>query len=138
MGFRGENFHCLLTRTTYCPLSLQTITEKTFADRHKTAKFVKLFSLESFPLHGSCWQINNCESPLLYTEYFSAVKALCGHTPRQANTSFFDAFLKCNVEKAISGLVLCIVYTFYNSKNYYLLLLLSKKMLENISTLNTK
>jgi len=26
--------------------------EKTFADSHKTAKFVKVFSLESFPLYG--------------------------------------------------------------------------------------
>ena len=31
-----------------CRQSLQTIAEKTFADRHKTAKFANVFSLESF------------------------------------------------------------------------------------------
>ena len=47
MGFRGEHFHGLLTRTAYCPLSLQTITESTFADKITTAKFVKVFSIEN-------------------------------------------------------------------------------------------
>ena len=44
MEFRGENFRGLLACTAYC---LQTIAEKTFADRHKTVKFfAKVFSLE--------------------------------------------------------------------------------------------
>ena len=30
--------------------------EKTFANSHKTAKFTKLFSLESFPLYGILFQ----------------------------------------------------------------------------------
>ena len=30
----------------------QNFAEKTFANTHKTAKFTKLFSLESFPLYG--------------------------------------------------------------------------------------
>ena len=52
MGFGRVNFRGLFARTAFCPLSLQTIAEKTFADRHKTAKFTKVFSLESFPLYG--------------------------------------------------------------------------------------
>ena len=35
-----------------CRSSLQTIAEKTFADRHEKAKFAKVFSLESFPLYS--------------------------------------------------------------------------------------
>ena len=54
MGFRGENFlHVLLACTAYCAPSLQTIAQKTIIDTHKTAKFVKVFSLESFPLYGT-------------------------------------------------------------------------------------
>ena len=34
------------------PTVYQAFAEKTFADRHKTVKFAKLFSLESFPLYG--------------------------------------------------------------------------------------
>ena len=33
-------------------ISLQTITETNFADRHKTAKFAKAFSLKSFLLYS--------------------------------------------------------------------------------------
>jgi len=32
--------------------SPQNFTAKTFVDSHKTAKFAKVFSLESFPLYG--------------------------------------------------------------------------------------
>ena len=39
--------------TMYCRPSLKTMAEETFADRHKTAKFAKVFSLESFPLYGN-------------------------------------------------------------------------------------
>ena len=51
MRFHRENIRGLLTCTTYCPPSLQTIAEKTFTDRHKTVKFAKVFSLENFPLY---------------------------------------------------------------------------------------
>ena len=45
----GENFRGLLVRTTYCPLSLQTITEKAFADRYKTAKSAESVLPRKFP-----------------------------------------------------------------------------------------
>ena len=51
MEFRRENFRGLLACTAYCRPSLQTIVEKSFTDWHKTAKFAKVFSLESFPLY---------------------------------------------------------------------------------------
>ena len=35
--------------------SLQTITEKIITDRRKTAKFAKVFSLESFPLYSTMY-----------------------------------------------------------------------------------
>ena len=35
MEFFGENFRGLLTCNSYCPLTLQTITEKTFAKNQK-------------------------------------------------------------------------------------------------------
>ena len=53
---KQRNICRLLAHTVYCPLSVQTIVEKTFADRYKTAKFAKSLSLESFPLHN----INYC------------------------------------------------------------------------------
>ena len=53
LRFHGENFRGLLARTAYCLPFLQTIAEKTFADRHKRAKFLKVFPLESYPLHGN-------------------------------------------------------------------------------------
>ena len=52
MEFRGEKFRGLLACTAYYRLSLQPIAEKTFADRHKTAKFAKVFSLENFLLYS--------------------------------------------------------------------------------------
>ena len=42
MKFRGENFRGLLTCTYCVDRALQTITEKTFPDRQKTAKFAKV------------------------------------------------------------------------------------------------
>ena len=36
---------------------LPNFTEKTFANSHKTAKFAKVFSLESFPLYGMCAKV---------------------------------------------------------------------------------
>ena len=63
--FAGENFHELVESTIFtektftdCSLVLPkdamplNFTEKTFAISHKTSKFVKVFSLESFPLYG--------------------------------------------------------------------------------------
>ena len=44
--FHRENFHGLFAG---CP---QISWEKTFANSHKTSKFAKVFSLESFPLYG--------------------------------------------------------------------------------------
>ena len=52
--FAEKTFMRLLARTTYCQSSLQTIMEKTFAERHRTVEFVKVFSLESFPLYSIC------------------------------------------------------------------------------------
>ena len=52
-------------------LLCQTIAEKTFADRHKTAKFAKVFSLESFPLYGTNLMIQSCilhRAILLFTK----------------------------------------------------------------------
>ena len=52
-------------------------TEKTFANSHKTSKFAKVFSLESFPLYGSeprsrleGWRVEGVsgyEAKLMYT-----------------------------------------------------------------------
>ena len=65
MEFRGENFRGLLASTAYCRPSLQTIAEKTFAERHKTAKFAKVYSLESFPLYCIC---KDAHTPIFITE----------------------------------------------------------------------
>ena len=54
MGFHRENFGGLFARTAYCIPSLQTITQKTFADRAQNREIrKKVFSLESFSLYGS-------------------------------------------------------------------------------------
>ena len=81
MGFHRENFRGLLTRIAYCHPIHQTIVEKTFADRNKTAKFVKVLSLDSFHgillifttctnmhihLDGSKWVLSNCNLHILY------------------------------------------------------------------------
>ena len=49
---REENFCGLLGTTNWVWVWLSIFAEKTFVDRHKTMKFVKVFSLESFPLCG--------------------------------------------------------------------------------------
>ena len=64
--FKGENFCKLAEKCDFhgetfadCSLVLQTDTkppnlmEKTIANSHKTLKFTKVFSLESFPLYNS-------------------------------------------------------------------------------------
>ena len=45
--FSGENFHRLLTFAMPKDATPPTFVEKTFAPSHKTAKFAKVFSLES-------------------------------------------------------------------------------------------
>ena len=49
--FRGD-FRGLLPFATPTDAMPPNFTEKTFANSHKTAKFAKVFSLESFPLYG--------------------------------------------------------------------------------------
>ena len=50
--FRGENFRRLLALATPKDTTPQNFMEKTFKISHKTPKFAKVFSLESFPLYG--------------------------------------------------------------------------------------
>ena len=52
-NFRGENFRGLLTSAAPKDATPPNFAEKTFANRHKTAKFAKVFSLKSFPLYGT-------------------------------------------------------------------------------------
>ena len=49
--FCGENFRRLLTSAVPKDATSPNFVEKTFANNHKTAKFAKVFSLESFPLY---------------------------------------------------------------------------------------
>ena len=51
-NFRGENFRGYLTFAAPKDATLPKFAEKTFANSHKNTQFVKLFSLESFPLYG--------------------------------------------------------------------------------------
>ena len=50
--FRGENFHRLLACAVPKDATHPNFMEKTFANSHKTTKFAKVFSLESFLLYG--------------------------------------------------------------------------------------
>ena len=52
-NFRRENFCGLLAFATPKNATPLKFHEKTFANSHKTAKFTKVFSLESFPLYGN-------------------------------------------------------------------------------------
>ena len=49
--FRRENFRGLLVCAAPKDAMPPNFTEKTFANSHKTGKFAKVFSLESFPLY---------------------------------------------------------------------------------------
>ena len=49
--FWGEKFHKLLACATQKDTTPPNFVEKTFTNSHKTAKFVKVFSLKSFPLY---------------------------------------------------------------------------------------
>ena len=51
--FHGENFHGLLACAAPKDATPQNFAEKTFTNSHKTTKFAKVFSLESFPLYGT-------------------------------------------------------------------------------------
>ena len=57
--FYEENFCGLLAFTAPMDATPPNFTDKTFTNTHKTAKFMKVFSLESFPLYGIC-QRRNC------------------------------------------------------------------------------
>ena len=53
--FWGENFHRLLAfAKPKDDATPPNFIEKSFANSHKTVKF-EVFSLESFPLYGTCW-----------------------------------------------------------------------------------
>ena len=51
-NFHGENLRGLLTSAVPKDATPPNFMEKTFANCHKTTKFAKVFSLESFPLYG--------------------------------------------------------------------------------------
>ena len=51
-GFHRENFRILLTFAVPKDATPPNFAEKTFVNSHKTAKFTKVFSLESFPLYS--------------------------------------------------------------------------------------
>ena len=51
--FPGENFHGLLTFAMPKDATPQILQGETFVYSHKTTKFAKVFSLNSFPLYGS-------------------------------------------------------------------------------------
>ena len=50
--FCGENFRGLLASAAPKDATPPNFAKITFANRHKTVKFAKVFSLESFPLYG--------------------------------------------------------------------------------------
>ena len=49
MRFFEETFCRLLDHSSFCPPRLQTFTEKTFTDRHKTNKLLRMFLPRKFP-----------------------------------------------------------------------------------------
>ena len=51
-NFHGENFCGLLTFAVPKDTTPPNFAEKTFANSHKTTKFAKVFSLESFLLYS--------------------------------------------------------------------------------------
>ena len=51
--FRGKNFCRLLTFAAPKDTMPPNFAENTFANSHKTARFAKVFSLESFPPYGT-------------------------------------------------------------------------------------
>ena len=64
-NFCGENFRRLLACAAPKVATHPNFAEKTFANSHKTAKFMKVFSLESFPLYGmvsSLWECVKMEN----------------------------------------------------------------------------
>ena len=56
--FRGENFRRLLACAVLKDATPPNFSDKTFANCHKTAKFMKVFSLESFPLYSTYTQLH--------------------------------------------------------------------------------
>ena len=53
-NFCEENFCGLARLCSTKGRHSPNFAEKTFTNSHKTAKFTKIFSLESFPLYGNC------------------------------------------------------------------------------------
>ena len=51
--FKGENFCKLLAFAVPKDATPPNFAEKTFMNSHKTAKFVKVFFLKSFPLYST-------------------------------------------------------------------------------------
>ena len=51
--FHRENFRRLLTRTMPKDSTPPNFVEKIFTNNYQTAKFAKVFSLETFPLYGT-------------------------------------------------------------------------------------
>ena len=52
-NFEGEKFRRFLTFAAPKNAMTPNFAEKTFKNSHKTVKFVKVFSLKSFPLYGN-------------------------------------------------------------------------------------
>ena len=52
--FHGEDSRRLLACATPKDATPPDFAEKTFVNSHKTVKFAKVFSLESFPIYSSC------------------------------------------------------------------------------------
>ena len=70
--FCGENFHGLLAFPVPRDATPPNFAEKTFANSLKTAKFAKVFSLESFPLYG----IMNVHTQLFWVSNRASVLSL--------------------------------------------------------------
>ena len=82
MEFHVENFCRLLACTAYYRPSFQTIAEKTFTDRHNTAKFAKVLSLESFSLYGNMLVVDLLSS-LVYLIIMTHSLRVSGTLPRK-------------------------------------------------------
>ena len=68
--FKGENFRGLVKNTIFLCRTKEyyapNFTEKTFVNSHKIAKFVKVFSLKSFPLYGNLFLFQHEARVLLF------------------------------------------------------------------------
>ena len=73
--------------------------EKTFAYSHKTAKFVKVFSLKSFPLYGTSFS-----SESVQTLYFNKARvcASLGIRPSHMKEVWFQYYV-CTTKNLVWG-----------------------------------